>query len=34
MEDFERIEKMRGELSRAAFLKMLIEHYEKTSEEP
>ncbi|MDO5548295.1 MAG: hypothetical protein Q4F79_07385 [Eubacteriales bacterium] len=33
IEDFERIEKMRGDLSRTAFLKMLIEHYEKTTTE-
>ncbi len=27
-EDFEKIEQMRGELSRAAFLKMLVANYE------
>ncbi len=26
-EDFERIEQLRGEMSRAAFLKMLVEKY-------
>ena len=28
-EDFEKIEELRGDLSRAQFLKLLIEHYQK-----
>ena len=31
-EDFERIEAMRGELSRSAFLKMLVEKYSSETE--
>jgi hypothetical protein len=31
-EDFERIEAMRGELSRSAFLKMLVEKYSSKTE--
>ncbi len=32
-DDFERIEQLRGEMSRAAFLKMLVEKYCQDSEE-
>jgi len=31
-EDFEKIEELRGEMSRSQFLKMLIENYRKGSE--
>ena len=33
-EDFERIEQVRGEMSRAAFLKMLVEKYCEENENP
>ena len=32
-EDFEKIESIRGEMSRAKFLKMLVEFYETHNEE-